>query len=52
MVDVVTSHLIQQEKSLLVIDNLDSEVFSSLVNKLVNGMWVQDEKAKVALLIS
>ena len=35
-----------------VIDNLDSEEFSRFVNKLVNGMWVQDEETKFALLIT
>ena len=46
MIDILTSHLIQQERSLLVIDNLDSEQLSPLVYKLVNGMWLQDEKAE------
>ena len=53
MVDIVTSHLIQQKRSLLVIDNLDSDELSPLVNRLVNGMWwVQDEEAEVAMLIT
>ena len=53
MIDILTKHLIQQERSLLVIDNLDSEQLSPLVYKLVNGMWIQDEKADdVAILIT
>ena len=52
MADVVTSHLIEQGKCLLVIDNLDSEDFSPLVNKLVNGMWLQQNReSEVAMLI-
>ena len=50
LVDVVTGHLMEQEKCLLVIDNLDSEELSSLAFKVVNGMWLRE--SNVSLIIT
>ena len=49
LVDVVTAHLREQEKCLLVIDNLDSEELSSLASKVVNGMWLRDSNVSMII---
>ena len=49
LVDTLTHHLINQERCLLVIDNVDSESFSSLTYKLINGMWVNESKVSMIL---
>ena len=47
LVQVVTSHLREQERCLLVIDNLDRENFSPLMKQLVNGSWVRESKVSI-----
>ena len=49
LVQVVTSHLREQERCLLVIDNPDSEHFSKLVKHLVYGSWVRESKVSILL---
>ena len=49
LVDALTHHLINQERCLLVIDNVDSERFSPLTYTLINGMWVNESKVSMIL---
>ena len=49
LVQVVTIHLKEQEKCLLVIDNLDSEDFSPVLNRLVNDSWVGESNASILI---
>ena len=49
LVDIVTGHLLEQERSLLVIDNVDSEDFSPLVQKIINGPWLRDSKTSLII---
>ena len=49
-IDVATDFFATlSERSLVVIDNLDQEEFSSWTNKLVNGRWIQNDSAKLLI---
>ena len=49
LVDIATSHLLEQERCLIVVDNLDSEEFSPLVNRFINGSWVRESKVSMII---
>ena len=49
LVQIITDFLQKQQRSLLVLDNLDSEEFSPIISKIINGSWFRTSQTHILL---